>query len=228
MLSSFQKVLVAGVAAVALSAGSAAEAYTITATIVPDGTAAPFALENFGTGDPAGPVSSAPFTTSTGVDVTFAGGSGIYAGDVSGQTRSPFRLADGTAGLDHYLNARAGGSVVLSFASSQTGFDLLWGSVDLSPANYNQLVFTFAGIGGSEIITGADVAAGLAGVVSGTTNLAVSIRGLAAFNTITVTASQEAFEFAPGVPVPAPAALAVFGLGLLGLSLARRAKRTDA
>jgi len=206
----------------------------IIATIVPDGTNVPFALENFGSGggtNDDGRVTSilSPYVTSTGLTVTYTGDSGVYTGDVENKTRSPYRLGDGTASTQNYLNARegAGNSLVLTYTSAQTAFNLLWGSADPAPVDYNQLTFTFSGQQGSQTYTGADAVGAVAGgvVTAGTTNLAVQITGLNAYDRVIITASNAAFEFVPGVALSVPeggATLALLGCGLMGLGAVRR------
>ena len=219
----FRRTLIVALLALGLMLGTAQAG--IIASIVDNPTASnmPFLLESFGTGGVSGLVSSASFTTITGVGVSFTGTSGVYVGDVSGLTRSPFRTSGGGPDTQRYLDAQPGSSVVLSYTSQQTAFNLLWGSVDPSPDTWNQLTFTFSGGGGSYTVTGADVVTGLSGVVNGTTNLAVSITDLAPFEKVTVTASQPAFEFVPGVPVPdGGTTLMLLGGALVGLGALRR------
>lgn len=206
-------------------AASVQAAPIVLASIVPDPTVTnmPFALEDLGAGTTTGFIDGDPYLTSTGTVITFTGDSGIYGGDVS-VARSPFRTDTGAADDLYYLNARAGDSVVLTYTTAQTAFNLLWGSVDPNPSTYN--VLTFSGDYGTQVVTAEMVVAGLSGVQSGRSNLAVSIWGLNPFKTITATASQEAFEFVPGVPVPdGGATLALLGCALLGLGALRQRLR---
>lgn len=235
-MNTMTKLFATGAVAFSLALAQAQAAPTISADIMPNPTAAniPFTLEDFGSGGATngqGRVTGMPGPLNlNGVLYTFGGQSGVYRGDASGTTRSPLRDAGGAATDAHYLNARANsGQVTMNFTSTQTAFNLLWGSLDFltNPATYNLLTFTFSGSGGTQTVSGIDVFNALVtppNPLNGASNVAVSITGLDAFNLLTVTATSEAFEFVPGTPVavPAPAALALFGAGLLGLGLARR------
>ena len=225
----FRRTFIVALLALGLMLGTAQAG--IVSVIVPNPTASSvpawLQLYNLGTGGAPGLVSTANIVSIPGLTISFIGSSasGLYVGDVTNVTRSPFRTSADLADTERYLNARAvaGSSVVFTYGASQTAFALLWGSVDPTPQSYNQLTFTFSGSGGSQIVYGSDVVAGLSGVTPGTTNLAVSIYGLNAFNTVTVTATQEAFEFVPGVAVPdGGATLMLLGSALVGLGALRR------
>ena len=182
-------------------------------------TSPTFALESFGTGMGGGvlqPMMTSPLVVG-GETFTFTNPSGVYSGSSSGVVASPFGNAN-----TNYLAAEPGGTLNIGFATPQTAFDLLWGTVD----DYNSLTFNLGG----QVITGAQILAADASLMAGTTGAYVQISGLNPFSTISVTSTSAAFEFVPGVPVPPtvpePLTLSLFGAGLAGAAALRRRKKS--
>ncbi len=197
-------------------------------------TTLPFIPLDLGTGSSDGFQSNATINNPAGSNISsisFANGnspgSGVYAGNSTGVALSPFG-GDGTSNypdpLNNYLVAEGGGgSVTINYLSTQTSLDLLWGTVNSSPPDYNELMFT----AGTQTITGADIA-GIVGSSFSSANLdvAVEITGLTAFTTVTASdESSNAFEFDVAAPAPPigrglPVVLAVgamvFGVRLWG------------
>jgi hypothetical protein len=202
-------------------------------------TTLPFTPLNLGTGTGNGFQSNATINNpadSAISSISFldgnSPGSGVYAGNSVGTALSPFG-GDGASDypadpLNNYLVAEGGGgSVTINYLSSQTSFDVLWGTVDTSPPDYNELMFT----AGTQTITGADIA-GIVGSFFSSADLdvAVQITGLNAFTTVKASdESSNAFEFDVAAPAPPigrglPALLAVGGM-LLGVKLWGRGRK---
>ena len=219
---------------------TAASATTINASVggVPSGADA---YENFDNV----PLGSNPFTTNSGIVVTFGNDGRAASGATANVNAAPF-LSGGNganfgsqpdgADTTTYLtsgstNANSGANVTLTFAGPTRYMGLLWGSVD----DYNTLTF-FNGATQVAVFTGADVgnSAGTGNCIGGVQSMLgtcyVNINLSDSFDRVVATSSQYAFEFdnvafsASPLQVPEPGTVGVFLLGLLLVGSAYRFK----
>jgi hypothetical protein len=141
----------------------------------------------------------------------------------NGATLTPY-LTTGSTGAPGFGNA----SMTFNLPFAAQYFGLLWGSVD----TYNTLSF-FNGSTLIGTITGSQVTPNATGNQGASGTFYVNVNSTQAFDKVVATSSQFAFEFDnvalardPGGADPsivaAPAALALFGLGLVGLAALRR------
>ncbi len=225
--------VLAAIAATTLLAitGCAAAAATIdilqvTKHAVGGSPAAPagFTLLDLGTGNPNALQTTSDFTVG-GVTFSFGGLSGEYAGNAG--LSSPFG-ADNTT-KNFVVAAGGGGTVDVTWASTQNELYVLWGTVDTEPGR-NLITIGATAITGAAI-EAAIISQGFTFDGTGLTNTYLKITGLPDFTSATFSDSQiGSFEFAIGVsPTPLPATLPLFltGLGALGLMEWRR-RRTGA
>lgn len=144
-------------------------------------------------------------------------------GNVVTEAQSPFNKNAALAASTYFAvgNASVASPVTLTFDAIQTGFKLLWGSID----SYNSITFA-GGASGTVTYTGNDIAT-LLGLTLGTGETRYERVALVSFDedydSITFTSGNIAFEFALApVPVPAAGVLMIAALG--GLGLMRRRK----
>lgn len=181
------------------------------------------------------PLGSGPFTTSSGIVVSFGGSAKAVVGALSGLYAPPF-LSGGNgsnfggqpdgADTTTYLSSGSTGSdplsgVTLTFAGPTNYLGLLWGSVDA----YNTLTF-YNGTTVVGMFTGNDVTSLANGDQGAQGTYFVNINLSDSFTSVVATSSQYAFEFdnvafsADPLKVPEPGTAGVFLLGLLLLGSA--------
>ena len=172
-------------------------------------------LLSLGTGNGLGLQANPPSSGLGGgiATITYSGsGTGLYSGSAINSYTSPF----GAGSNNNYFAIQPNGSITFTFATPQTSFALLFGTVD----NYNSVTF---GTSGGQNFTGTDVANAIGISANGTTTRYVLFSSLNSFTTLTASDAQvSAFEFVPGTSVSEPVSLAVLGAGLIGMGVLRR------
>lgn len=244
--SRMHAILAAGVLAVGLCMA----ATTASATVVLSGSVGgvPAGADNYENFDTL-PLGGTGGVTPTGITVTFVTDGGAVQGALSGKYAAPFLssgngalFGDPSDGADTttYLTSGSDGSnanaqVLLTFASPQRYFGLLWGSVD----SYNTLDFysggsVVASFSGNDVSNSAGLGNCTAGDQGALGTCYVNINFLSgSFDQVMARSSSYAFEFDNvafstnpiGVPEPGTAGIFLLGLLLVGSSYWLKGRR---
>lgn len=172
-----------------------------------------------------------------GITLTFNGNSqvaqipnvpGTYAAPVlSGGNGQNFGAPNQANGQDTTAYLSTGtSSIAMVFGGLQSFFGMLWGSVD----TYNTLQF-FDGLTLVGTLTGSDVIGVASGDQTEDGTVYINVNSTLQFDRVVASSTSFAFEFdnvayaATRTDVPAPGALALLGLGLVGLGAASRRRK---
>lgn len=166
----------------------------------------------------------APITGTVDVNVT---------GDNPGVWRSPWEFIAACDTECAFNSVRANSTATYAFAQNQSGLNMMWGSPDASPVNWNVLEFFDDGLSVGQFF-GAQMSALLVGLGGTDGRGFITLGFTGVWDKVVFSASQNAFEHVfnirgSAIPeVPLPAGLMLLLSGLLGLGFVGRSRAKTA